>query len=107
MEKPPGKTESTDGSSIKPVSSLRSHFENMLNRQSSTSSDPPRPMNARPSLGNIFDGPDESRARADGRMSLDLPRPHIKANFHVPAVSAKLAAQVPDKISACRHRQSS
>ncbi|KAL1645791.1 hypothetical protein SLS58_003675 [Diplodia intermedia] len=81
MDKPPGKTESTDGSSIKPVSSLRSHFENMLNRQSS-SADAPRPVNPRQSLGNIFDGPEESRTRADG------------------PVSAKLAAKVPDEIPA-------
>ncbi|KAK8184707.1 hypothetical protein BC567DRAFT_254607, partial [Phyllosticta citribraziliensis] len=77
MDKSSGK-ESTDGSSIKPVSSLRSHFEKMLNDQSASDNNPdPRPPRlSRPSLGNIFDKAEEPRSRNDGRISLDLPRPN-------------------------------
>ncbi|KAK8229080.1 Endonuclease/exonuclease/phosphatase [Phyllosticta capitalensis] len=74
-------TESTDGSSIKPVSSLRSHFEKMLNDKSApdNNSDPKPPRMSRPSLGNIFEKADEPRSRNDGRISLDLPRPNANS----------------------------
>ncbi|KAF2021211.1 DNase I-like protein [Aaosphaeria arxii CBS 175.79] len=69
MERPT--EESTDGSSIKPVSSLRSHFENMLNSGKSPAPSPLR--QASPSTPDRL-GISEDMRRNDGRISLDIPR---------------------------------
>ncbi|OCK79528.1 DNase I-like protein [Lepidopterella palustris CBS 459.81] len=72
--------DSTDGSSIKPVSSLRSHFESMLNVNkppSTASTASPR----QPSPHRLEQLEDQ-RSRFDGRVSLDIPRdngPHTSS----------------------------
>ncbi|KAF2467784.1 DNase I-like protein [Lindgomyces ingoldianus] len=63
--------ESTDGSSIKPVSSLRSHFENMLNANKSPVAASPR--QASPCAADRLTMPEDHR-RTEGRTSLDIPR---------------------------------
>ncbi|KAF2865824.1 Endonuclease/exonuclease/phosphatase [Massariosphaeria phaeospora] len=70
MERPT-EEESTDGSSIKPVSSLRSHFENMLHANKSSRPVTPRQSSPPPADGLAM--PEDHR-RADGRISLDIPR---------------------------------
>ncbi|ORY04358.1 Endonuclease/exonuclease/phosphatase [Clohesyomyces aquaticus] len=62
--------QSTDGSSIKPVSSLRSHFENMLNANRAPAA--ASPINASSSIDRL--AMPEDSARTDGRISLDIPR---------------------------------
>ncbi|KAF2269540.1 DNase I-like protein [Lojkania enalia] len=69
----PRAEESTDGSSIRPVSSLRSHFENMLNASKSPTSPPQRQPSPGTAQANLLNTP-EDRRRTDGRMSLDMPR---------------------------------
>ncbi|KAF2279934.1 DNase I-like protein [Westerdykella ornata] len=63
---------STDASSIKPVSSLRSHFENMLGSNNKPSA-PPTPRVPTPKTPERLGVPENPR-RADGRISLDIPR---------------------------------
>ncbi|KAF2728395.1 DNase I-like protein [Polyplosphaeria fusca] len=63
--------ESTDGSSIKPVSSLRSHFENMLSANKSPQAASPRQPS--PAAADRLTTPDDWK-RSDGRISLDIPR---------------------------------
>ncbi|KAF2497216.1 DNase I-like protein [Lophium mytilinum] len=72
MEPPP---ENTDGSSIKPVSSLRSHFENMLNGKKPPPT-PSTPSLRQPSPAAVdrLQQSEDVRSRADGRSSLDIPR---------------------------------
>ncbi|KAF2177462.1 DNase I-like protein [Zopfia rhizophila CBS 207.26] len=66
--------ESTDDSSIKPVSSLRSHFENMLNANKSPPA--PSPRQASPSTADQLATPGDHR-RTDGRISLDIPMENV------------------------------
>ncbi|KAF1847887.1 DNase I-like protein [Cucurbitaria berberidis CBS 394.84] len=64
----------TDGSSIKPVSSLRAQFENMLNVNKS--SVPATPRKRSPAATDRLPMPEDNR-RTDGRISLDIPREHV------------------------------
>jgi hypothetical protein len=117
MEKPGG--ESTDGSSIvsimrtnrrilysnsmsqKPVSSLRSHFENMLSANASASPSPtisrqPSPFHDHPSRLQI----EEPQSRPVGRISLDLPREGIHSqNYQHGAVNNKLTTHNPSTVT--------
>ena len=70
--------ESTDDSSIKTVSSLRSQFEGLLNAQtpSSNAGTPQLSRTASPR-------PEEPRPRSTGQ-SLDLPRPHLADGVAAP-----------------------
>ncbi|KAF1993545.1 DNase I-like protein [Amniculicola lignicola CBS 123094] len=63
--------ESTDGSSIKPVSSLRSHFENMLSSNKAPAATSPK--SPAPATPDRLTMPEDYR-RTDGRISLDMPR---------------------------------
>ncbi|KAF1809603.1 DNase I-like protein [Eremomyces bilateralis CBS 781.70] len=64
--------ESKDESSIKPVSSLRSHFESI----GTTTSKPAPPIPKKPSSVSqrFLEEPSVPRLRDDGRVSLDIPR---------------------------------
>src|SRR5882724_5081521 len=92
--------ENTDGSSIvypilpllssqtntdtqKPVSSLRSHFESMLNmNKSSLTPSITSPMQASPATHDRLERLEDQRSRLDGRISLDIARdngPHTSS----------------------------
>ncbi|CAO2647214.1 Nn.00g081360.m01.CDS01 [Neocucurbitaria sp. VM-36] len=64
----------TDGSSIKPVSSLRAQFENMLSVNKSSA--PATPRKPSPTAADRLAMPEDNR-RTDGRISLDIPREHV------------------------------
>ncbi|CAN9223153.1 unnamed protein product [Alternaria alternata] len=63
--------ETQDGSSIKPVSSLRAQFENLLSTNKSPA--PATPRQRSPGAGDRLPMPEDNR-RTDGRISLDMPR---------------------------------
>ncbi|KAF2096295.1 DNase I-like protein [Rhizodiscina lignyota] len=87
--------DNTDDTSIRPVSSLRSHFESMLaSRKDSSPTNGPSPVTPKqpsPKASFVADGQEASRSRPDGRFSLDVPRPMPRRES--PAREGQLQAQ--------------
>ncbi|KAH6881636.1 Endonuclease/exonuclease/phosphatase [Alternaria rosae] len=67
--------ENMDGSSIKPVSSLRAQFENLLSTNKSAT--PATPRQRSPGPNDRLAMPEDNR-RTDGRISLDMPRDYAE-----------------------------
>ncbi|PZD40942.1 Phosphatidylinositol 5-phosphate phosphatase [Pyrenophora tritici-repentis] len=68
--------DNTDGSSIKPVSSLRAQFENLMGSNKSPAAAPPTPQQRSSAPGDRLAMPEDNR-RTDGRISLDIPRDRL------------------------------
>ncbi|KAF2754694.1 DNase I-like protein [Pseudovirgaria hyperparasitica] len=72
--------EKTDDSSIKPVSSLRSLFENAPGAKRAPSTTPRSTLRHASTYVDKLESADDARSRADGRISLDMARPPGPAN---------------------------
>ncbi|KAF2402923.1 DNase I-like protein [Trichodelitschia bisporula] len=83
--------ENTDGSPIKPVSSLRNHFENIIKSQPRPAASTPTPP-VRP-ISSIHRQVEDVQGRVwgDGRASLDVPRPEFAQNQSASNAAANLA----------------